>query len=572
MIDYTLHLQAEYQLRDFEMALALREVVAVMQLAKVPENVVLTIGPKLHQVIACYGCLEHISQYVFQVVEESPPLQIDFQSPIEIPLSLLNDLTYVQRIVWNEGSTRQFVTPFQVYVNRLPKLIRNDTALPLMDVMESVRCNKREHSYLSHAFHSYKGKYYPQLVGALLNACHVRPGDWVLEPFCGSGTTLVECSLRGVNSVGLDMNPLARLIAEVKISTVTTPYSALEENCRHILSAIASEIEDSKNGEIPDQFLPENRAYLREWFPADALAQINGCLRVIRQSDHAPSRGICLLTLSDNLRDISYQDPESLRILRRKSLPSPPKLAERMTHGVQKRLAALEVKKHLPLYGSLRSASAHILTADARALGAALHNAELGAVRFKAAITSPPYATALPYIDTDRLSLFALGLLPKGERSELELAMIGNREIGEAKRRFLEAQLDANTHGLPDSVVTPIRAIHRGNLAARAGFRRLNMGALLYKYFTDMQQTFVQVGEALEEGGYYVVVIGNTTTKVGEEIVEIHTDRWLTEIAAAQGFILCDSFEMTDQAGYMRHSKNRVKGETIIMLQKQCQI
>lgn len=95
MIDYTIHLQTEYQLRDFEMALALREVVAVMRLAEVPENVVLTVGPKLHQVFACYGRLERISPYLFQVAGESPPLQIEFQSPIEIPSSLLDNLTYV---------------------------------------------------------------------------------------------------------------------------------------------------------------------------------------------------------------------------------------------------------------------------------------------------------------------------------------------------------------------------------------------------------------------------------------------------------------------------------------------
>jgi site-specific DNA-methyltransferase (cytosine-N4-specific) len=569
MIAYTVHLQTEYHLRDFEQALALREVAGALQQAEVPTDVILHVGTKLYQVAQSYGNILSASRYPVEHIPDIGSHQICFLTMAEIPESLFRNLAYVRRIEAIEPHLHRCTVPYQVYLNRLPKLIRNgsSTALPLGDVLACVQCNRREHGYLSHSFHSYKGKYYPQLVGSLLNTCGVQPGDWVLEPFCGSGTTLVECSLRGVNSVGIDMNPLARLITEVKTSAIREPYEAIEQNCHEILSDIVRRV--SNDARVDDaQFLPENRAYLYEWFPIEALAEISVCLSAIRCCGHDAARGICLLTLSDSLREISLQDPESLRILRRKSPPPRSNLAERIARGVEKRLAALEVQRHLADHPMPARASARVLQGDARSIATALDMAHLSKIRFQSAITSPPYATALPYIDTDRLSLFALGLLQKGERSELEWAMIGNREISDVRRRAIETRMFVNSAGLPQTLLDHFLKIHQGNIATGGGFRRRNMAALLYKYFSDMQETFRQVYQALDQGGYYAVVIGNSTTNVGDEVYEIRTDDWLTEIAVAQGFLHRESIPMTDQAGYMRHSRNMIKGETIIILQK----
>ena len=571
MIAYTVHLQTEYHLRDFEQALALREVAGILMHAEAPPYVVLHIGTRLHEIAEEYGNIASACPYRFEHVPEMASHQICFLTPTDIPGSLCQGLTYIRRVERLSSDSRDCIVPYQVYLNRLPKVIRDDssTALPLGDVLECVHCNKREHGYLSHSFHSYKGKYYPQLVGSLLNMCGVRPGDWVLEPFCGSGTTLVECSLRGVNSVGIDMNPLARLITQVKTSAVREPYEAIEQGCHRILANITQRISRGQDADCA-QFLTENRAYLREWFPAETLAEISACLSAIRCCDHEAAHGICLLTLSDNLREISLQDPESLRILRRKTPPPPPDLAERMARGVEKRLAALEVQRYLPEHSMPERTSAHVLQGDARSISNALDRSQLGKVRFQSAITSPPYATALPYIDTDRLSLFALGLLQKGDRGELEWAMIGNREISDSRRRIGEAQMFVNEAGLPQGVLDHFLTIHKRNIETGGGFRRRNMAALLYKYFSDMQETFRQVYQVLDGGGYYVVVIGNSTTSVGDEVYEIRTDDWLTEIATVQGFRHCESLRMTDQAAYMRHSRNMIKGETIIILQKPC--
>src|SRR5205823_8482019 len=67
-------------------------------------------------------------------------------------------------------------------------------------------------------------------------------------------------------------------------------------------------------------------------------------------------------------------------------------------------------------------------------------------------ITSPPYATALPYLDTDRLSLCYLGLLPRPEHRTHDQLMIGNREVSENLRRCYWTRFGVESATLPKSV------------------------------------------------------------------------------------------------------------------------
>ena len=68
-----------------------------------------------------------------------------------------------------------------------------------------------------HSIHPYPARFIPQIPGTLLDTFHHVTGGAVLDPFCGSGTTLVECSARGIPSVGVDINHIAVLVASVKV-------------------------------------------------------------------------------------------------------------------------------------------------------------------------------------------------------------------------------------------------------------------------------------------------------------------------------------------------------------------
>jgi site-specific DNA-methyltransferase (cytosine-N4-specific) len=82
--------------------------------------------------------------------------------------------------------------------------------------------------YSVHGLHEYKGKFNPQVAKAVINYLGLSRGR-VLDPFCGSGTTLVESAHAGVTAFGCDINPLAVFIANTKLAALGIPASELQD-------------------------------------------------------------------------------------------------------------------------------------------------------------------------------------------------------------------------------------------------------------------------------------------------------------------------------------------------------
>ena len=78
----------------------------------------------------------------------------------------------------------------------------------------------KDKGYLTHNFHPYPAKFVPQIPRILIEAL-TDVGDTVLDPFCGSGTSLVEASILQRYSVGFDLNPIAGLISRVKTTVLS---------------------------------------------------------------------------------------------------------------------------------------------------------------------------------------------------------------------------------------------------------------------------------------------------------------------------------------------------------------
>ncbi len=74
--------------------------------------------------------------------------------------------------------------------------------------------------YLTHWIYPYKGKFHPQMIRALLNVLQLEPGQTVLDPFIGSGTTALEAQLLGINCIGIDVSPLCVMQSKVKTESV----------------------------------------------------------------------------------------------------------------------------------------------------------------------------------------------------------------------------------------------------------------------------------------------------------------------------------------------------------------
>lgn len=81
--------------------------------------------------------------------------------------------------------------------------------------------------YLTHWFYPYKGKYHGQMIKALINFMGVKKDGLVLDPFVGSGTTLVECAILGIPSIGIDINPALCIVSQIKVDSLFLNYPEL---------------------------------------------------------------------------------------------------------------------------------------------------------------------------------------------------------------------------------------------------------------------------------------------------------------------------------------------------------
>ena len=77
--------------------------------------------------------------------------------------------------------------------------------------------------------HPYPAKFVAELPRTLLNVLPIPPNTAILDPFCGSGTTLVESQRHGIPSVGVDLNPIACLMTRVKTSTLPAGFGRFAE-------------------------------------------------------------------------------------------------------------------------------------------------------------------------------------------------------------------------------------------------------------------------------------------------------------------------------------------------------
>lgn len=418
--------------------------------------------------------------------------------------------------------------------------------------------NKQSTRYSVHGLHEYKGKFNPQIVRAILNILNIRAGSRIYDPFCGSGTTLVECSHMGINCIGTDINPLAAYIANAKLLSLSIPASDIRACNKRILLSFLRRRQTSKVVEMGS----ERNRYLSKWFRPSTVRDIE----MFRQSAIKQGKeinSIFLAIASNLLRNYSLQEPADLRIRRRKSpLPEVPfieaykKAFEAFIYNVEYTQSILGCKNN--------SQVAYV--DDVRELES---NPKQWQIKppYHCALTSPPYATALPYIDTQRLSLIWLNLCKPSMIMSLESQLVGSREYkGKLKRELLNNLL-SNQGDMPSELHELCMMLHTA-VSSKDGFRRQAVPFLLYRYFVDMKKSFESVYSLLSRGAPYALVVGHNQTTLGGQKFDIDTPSYLVIIAEHLGWYFERSIQLQTYQRYGIHQNNSVAKETLLILRK----
>ena len=152
----------------------------------------------------------------------------------------------------------------------------------------------------THCFHTYPAMMIPQIARKLIKK-YGREDGWLLDPYCGTGTSLVEASLFGMHSVGCDINPLVRLIATAK----STPV------CLSTLDETLSELNESlfeigyRESHLPDASIP-NILNLTYWFSDEVIRTLAYLRARIRHVSDKAIQNFILVAFSETVREVSY--------------------------------------------------------------------------------------------------------------------------------------------------------------------------------------------------------------------------------------------------------------------------
>ena len=329
--------------------------------------------------------------------------------------------------------------------------------------------------------------YSVRLVHDLLGAASARTP--VLDPFCGTGTTLLTCSERGADCDTVDINPFLVWLAGAKVAA----YSAAElETSRRGLDRMRRAVTRSAS----EAWVPPLHQ-IEKWWSASTLAALSRAHRALeRFAETASVRSVdllriafCQVLIRASRADFGHQ---SMSFQRPGEARAPREDTEAIAIGLREafeRVAGAAAAR-------LPQTERRIIAGDARRLHEALPRARYGLV-----ITSPPYANRMSYIRELRPYMYWLKYLEsRTAAGVLDWKAIGGT-WGSATSNLASWQPEAGAPALPASLAP--------RLAAIAGSSPL-LSTYVHKYFHDMALHLASLRRVVKRGGLACYVVGNS--------------------------------------------------------------
>jgi hypothetical protein len=288
---------------------------------------------------------------------------------------------------------------------------------------------ERERTKHVHRLHPYLGKFVPQLVEAMLER-YFRPGQRVLDPFAGSGTTLVQALESGLDATGVDIAAFNCLLIGVK----TGGYNlfTLEKDVRDALGREGSSGAPSE--------------YVSSWYAPRAAEELLGFRSVVADYEHADVLRVVLARAARSARRTTHFDLD---------FPRTPQVGEYWCHKHKRTCRPVETaSQFLRRYGldtvarikefsrvRARGRAAQVLHGDSR---------DVDLPRCDGIVTSPPYPGLIDYHEQHRCAYELLGL---DDRRELEL--------GAAAQGVSRASIEAYAGGIAQVLARCAEALPR---------------------------------------------------------------------------------------------------------------
>ena len=394
--------------------------------------------------------------------------------------------------------------------------------------------NKLRHEdRAAHDWYRFVLSFPAHLVRTYIDRFGLRPGHQVLDPFCGTGTTLVECKKRGISSYGIEPNPMASFASRTKLDWELDPESLIAHAglvAKLTLDRLASQGVEDEGGlplfEPKHRILPDLKT-----LGSDASGLLLG-------NSISPLPLHKTLTLIEMLEE--HRDP---RLAAHEHLA----LAKVVVSEISNLQFGPEIgvgpaKPDAPVVGpwlravkgmaadlkSLRQkagTSAVVYQADARETGVLLPPGSIDAV-----ITSPPYPNEKDYTRTTRLESVLLGFL----RNKDDLRRLKQSLVRSNTRGVYKSDTDDRLVESHDEIQRVAEAIERRRieLGKTSGFERL-YARVTKLYFGGMLRHLMDLRLVLRPGAHLAYVVGDQASYLR---VMIRTGQLLADLAKSVGY------------------------------------
>lgn len=407
----------------------------------------------------------------------------------------------------------------------------------------------------THLIHTYPAKLLSNIPYYFLMTEDFCPhGGIVLDPFCGTGTVLLEAALSGRQAWGADANPLAVLISKVK-----TTYISKEILLRS-LSTILNRAERSRE-------MPRMSSMIEGWFSDSTVTQLFRLQRSIEKIKNIKQKDFFLLCLSNLIRKVSYADP---------TIAVPVHLnPNRFAEGSERRETAtfrLETLKAVDVYdkfegicrlnieriNSLKGVKkinmAEVVSNDARHLTKHLTDEEvIPDNTVDLILTSPPYAGAQKYIRASRLNLFWMGMTDAAEIRNIDGKNIGRED-------YHKKEYDKKYTTSIDAADRVLEELYCKGKKERA--------CIVGNYLNEMKVALDESYRVLKPGGHMIIIIGNNTV-CG---LSFNTQDYLTSYLQSKGmqlkFKLIDDIKSYGLMTKRNKTANTITSEWVLVLKK----
>lgn len=375
----------------------------------------------------------------------------------------------------------------------------------------------------THGMFKYPCKFVPEIPRWGIKTYLPEKKGVIFDPFSGSGTTLLEANVNGVDAYGTEIDDIAKLIIKVKTTVLSaTQIEVLDSFCLKIVNIIRQE--DAQ------LFIPKIKN-LEHWFSENTINEL-GRMKVF--IDHIQDENVrdffkvCMVSIIKRVSNADDTSPKPY--VSNKVIKVPPTVEKEFTSVFRRYRQMIQELSSVENMGSTE-----IIQGDALEFSVP--------AGIDLAITSPPYINAFDYGRTMRLENLWLATLTEEMLREKKSQYVGTEKINTKKEKD---RLDILKK-------SDLLKSYYSKIVVQDEKRAL----IVKKFFEDMEENLSCVYSQMNIGGKYVVVIGNSMIR------KVHVESWrvIEEIANKIGFKTVQHFNYIIQNPYIRIPRKGMGGK-----------